>query len=164
MRALPSLAILRQTWQQQYERQPAPPTQAASPRMVKKSVRPHKRPHNKIFQEAPEEQCQFLLASVLRGMPTRSDPLAPHHDGHEVIQLQGYHGGTATGRAPENEGPILTPLQVAGPALATRIAQPHASSVEWSTRRYLGGVCSYCPCGTLARGWLPHQSHRVPWA
>jgi hypothetical protein len=102
--------------------------------MVKKSVRPH----NKILREAPEEECQFLSASVLRGMPTRSDPLAPNHDGHDVIQLQGYHGGTATGRAPENEGPILTPLKVAGPALATRIEQPHASSVEWITRRYLG--------------------------
>src|SRR5438034_11393704 len=54
-------------------------------RMVKKSVRPH----NKILQEAPEEECQFLSASVLGGMPTRSDPLAPHHDGHDVIQLQG---------------------------------------------------------------------------
>jgi hypothetical protein len=71
-------------------------------------------------------------------MPTRSDPLAPDHDCHDVIQLQGYHSGTATGRPPENPGPILTPFKVAGPALATRIEQPHAPSVERITRRYLG--------------------------
>jgi len=56
-----------------------------STRMVKKSVRLH----NKILQEVPEEECQFLSASVLREMPTRSDPLAPDHDCYDVIQLQG---------------------------------------------------------------------------
>jgi hypothetical protein len=128
--------------------------------MVKKSVRPH----NKILPEAPEAEGQFLSASVLRGMPTRSDPLAPDHDCHTVIQLQGYHGATATGRPPENPRPILTPLKVAGPALATQIKQPHASSVEWITRRYLGAVAAISTGGKPARGWLPHQSHRVPWA
>ena len=71
-------------------------------------------------------------------MPTRRDPLAPNHDGHDVIQLQGYHSGTATGRPPENPRPILTPLKVAGPALATRIEQPHVPSGERITCRYLG--------------------------
>jgi len=71
-------------------------------------------------------------------MPTRSNPFAPDHDGHDVIQLQGDHSGTATGRPPENPGPILTPLKVAGPALATRIEQPHAPSGERITRCYLG--------------------------
>ena len=54
-------------------------------RMVKKPVPPH----NKVLQEAPEEESQLLSTSILRGMPTRSDPLAPDHDGHDVIQLQG---------------------------------------------------------------------------
>jgi len=71
-------------------------------------------------------------------MPTRRDPFPPDHDCHDVIQLQGYHSGTATCRPPENPGPILTPLKVAGPALATRIEQPHVPSGEWITRRYLG--------------------------
>src|SRR5262249_38307339 len=69
---------------------------------------------------------------------TRSDPLAPDHDCHDVIQLQGEHGGPATCRPPENQGSILTPLKVASPALATRIEQPHAPSVERIPRRYLG--------------------------
>ncbi len=71
-------------------------------------------------------------------MPTRRNPFAPDHDGHDVIQLQGYHGGTATDRPPENPGPILTPLKVAGPPLATRIEQLHAPSGERITRSYLG--------------------------
>jgi hypothetical protein len=71
-------------------------------------------------------------------MPTRSNPFTPDHDCHDVIQLQGYHSGTATCRPPENPGPILTPLKVAGPALATRIEQPHAPSGERITRHYLG--------------------------
>jgi len=71
-------------------------------------------------------------------MPTRSDPFPPDHDCHDVIQLQGYHSGTATCRPPENPGPILTPLKVASPALATRVEQPHVPSGEWITRRYLG--------------------------
>jgi hypothetical protein len=54
-----------------------------------------------------------------------------------VIQLQGYHSGTATCRPPENPGPILTPLKMADPALATRIEQPHVPSGERITRRYL---------------------------
>jgi hypothetical protein len=53
--------------------------------MVKKPVQPH----DKVLQKVPEEESQFLSASVLRGMPTCSDPLAPDHDGHDVIQLQG---------------------------------------------------------------------------
>jgi len=76
--------------------------------------------------------------SILGGMPTRSNPFTPHHDCHHVIQLQGYHSGTTTGRPPENPGPILTPLKVAGPALATRIEQPHTPSGERITRHYLG--------------------------
>ncbi len=71
-------------------------------------------------------------------MPTRSNPFAPDHDRHDVIQLQGYHSGTATCRPPENPGPILTPLKVAGPALAARIEQPYTPSVERITRHYLG--------------------------
>jgi len=71
-------------------------------------------------------------------MPTCRDPLAPDHHRHDVIQLQGYHGGTATCRPPENTGPVLTPLKVAGPALTARIEQPHAPSVERVTSCYLG--------------------------
>jgi hypothetical protein len=97
-------------------------------------------PHAKVLQEAPEEEGQFLSTSLLRGMPTRSDPLTPDHDCHDVIQLQGYHGCTATCRPPEDSGPILTPLKVAGPALATRIEQPHAPSGKRITRRYLGAL------------------------
>jgi len=71
-------------------------------------------------------------------MPARRDPLAPDHDCHDVIQLQGYHSGSATSRPPENPSPILTPRKVASPALATRIEQPHVPSGERITRRYLG--------------------------
>ena len=70
-------------------------------------------------------------------MPTRSDPFPPDHDCHDVIQLQGYHSGTATCRPPENPGPILTPLKMAGPALAARIEQPYTPAVERITRRNL---------------------------
>jgi hypothetical protein len=92
----------------------------------------------RLTTRGPEEQCQFLSASVLWGMPARRDPLAPDHDCHDVIQLQGYHSGPATGRPPENPSPILTPRKVAGPALTTRIEQPHVPSGERITCRYLG--------------------------
>jgi hypothetical protein len=94
-------------------------------------------PHSQILQAFPEEAHQLLWVSVRWGMPTRRDPLAPDHHRHDVIQLQGYHSGTATCRPPENTGPVLTPLKVARPALAARIEQPHTPSVERITRRYL---------------------------
>src|SRR5262249_2487138 len=50
----------------------------------------------RLTTRGQEEQCQFLSASVLWGMPARRDPLAPDHDCHDVIQLQGYHSGSAT--------------------------------------------------------------------
>src|SRR5215467_8671300 len=77
------------------------------------------------------------LGVSLWGMPTRRDPLAPDHDCHDVIQLQGEHGGTATCRPPENPGAVLTPLKMAGPALAARIEQPYTPSVERITRHNL---------------------------
>src|SRR5436853_6768835 len=94
-------------------------------------------------------------------MPTRSNPFAPDHDRHDVIQLQGYHSGRATCRPPENPGPILTPLKVAGPALATRIEQPYTPSVERITRHYLGTFEAIARTAAESGGTLTAQAASV---
>jgi hypothetical protein len=67
-------------------------------------------------------------------MPAGDDPLAPDHDGDDVVELHGDDRCSPRGRASDDPRAVVTPHEVPGPLLVARIEERDATTSQWVSR------------------------------
>src|SRR5262245_22867990 len=63
-------------------------------------------------------------------MPARRYPGTAHHHRDDIVELECHDSSTATCGASDDLGAIGTPVEVARPALLSRVIQPHPSACQ----------------------------------